>query len=333
MNRRAWLSMGFIVAISGPSQAAAPGTDDINAALADIRNDSILISRWIGDQLHTAVPYNANTGGVVPSQLKLFGVEVGLSGVVSSTKVDEGALDALPTRIISPSTIDTMERLPFPAILAHAKVGLPWGLDAGVRLGGIPEKEYTDDDTTTKVENKLFGLDVRKAVIKEGIGMPGVTLGLSYMHADGDVKWSSPLSYRGQVVVGGNTFNTSSSGTGSAKSEWKTDSIGLEALLHKKLAIFTPYIGARVTHNNGTVDTAVTTAGNLTLIDPSNSSNTRTQAVNETGAAASKVQEWQTHAMVGTEITILPFMRFGLHGDFAGDGKVGAALDLRFQFR
>src|SRR5687768_8477513 len=108
----------------GPAQAAP-----IDDAVALIQDDSLKLTQWLGDQFRTAVPYNATAANVVPAQLKLFGFEVGVSGAVTGTEVDDEALLNLDTEVLNTAEIETPSHLPFPLILAHAKIGLPWGFD------------------------------------------------------------------------------------------------------------------------------------------------------------------------------------------------------------
>jgi|GEM_PF-1583514 len=327
-------SLALCTALSCLSSTGfADVNSDITTALAQIQSDSVKVSQWMSDQLRVAVPYNSTAGNVIPSQLKIFGFDVGVAGVVTATKMDVPGLHTLGTQIVDTTKIDAPSRLPFPMILGQAKIGLPFGLDAGIRLGGIPERTYDKDTTRIKVKNKIVGFDVRKAIVKEGIGMPGVTLGFNYTHADGEIDWTTPFKYNNQITESGHTYDTSSDATSVTTSKWKTNSVGLQALLHKKLLFITPYIGASANHNSGHIDSSIRNAGTVTLTDPNNSANSATQAFDQTGTATSPAEKWDVRGLAGLEFSILPFMRLGLNGDFAGNRKVGGSLNLRLQFR
>src|SRR4051794_26321853 len=90
--------------------------DQVNAKVV---GDSALLSGWMTDQLKYAIPFNSTSGNVVPSQLKIFGVEAGVEGVVSGTKLDVNGLHPLPLTLIDPRSIDIFSRLPMPLILGH----------------------------------------------------------------------------------------------------------------------------------------------------------------------------------------------------------------------
>jgi hypothetical protein len=321
-----------VITVLGLGLSRLSYADQFTQAQAEIQADSVLISQWMSDQLRTAVPYNSTSGNVTPSQLKLFGVDFGVTGLVSATSVDLPALRNLGTQLVDTSKISAPNRLPFPMILGHAKLGLPCGFDVGVRLGGIPATTFDKDDTHIKVKNKVFGLDLRKALVKEGLGVPGLTLGLNYTHSDGEIDWTTPFSFNKPVSFNGNTYNASSSNAATdTTSKWQTNSVGLQALLHKKLLFLTPYVGGSVNRNDGHINSSIQTAGDLILTQ--NGNPPQTETLDETGSANSAVEKWDVRALAGVEFSILPFFRLGLNGDFAGSRKVGASLDLRFQFR
>ena len=123
----------------GTAQAAVP-TVDLTQAAAQVSGDSTLISGWINDQFKNAAAFNSTAGNVVPSQLKIFGVEAGVEGVVTGSKVDVDGFHHLGTTLIDTTKITMYNRMPFPSVIGHAKIGLPFGLDGGVRVGGIPPR-------------------------------------------------------------------------------------------------------------------------------------------------------------------------------------------------
>src|SRR5207302_1988461 len=128
-----------------------------------LSNDSTLVSGWMTSNLKYVIPFNSTAGNVVPSQLKIFGFEVGAEGVVSGTKMDVDALHNLPTALVDTRSIDMFSRLPFPMVLGHAKIGLPFGIDAGIRLGGIPKTTENSGSRTGSIQNKVIGIDIRKS--------------------------------------------------------------------------------------------------------------------------------------------------------------------------
>src|SRR5207249_383610 len=154
MRLRQFLATACALAL--PLQSGFAVTQaDIDQAVSQIQADSTLISGWMSDQLKFVIPFNATAGNAVPSQLKIFGFEVGVEGGATSTKLDVPGLRNLGTTIVDPNRIDTFSRMPWPAVLLHAKVGLPFGLDAGFRAGGIPSTSLDKDTTHIKVKSNI----------------------------------------------------------------------------------------------------------------------------------------------------------------------------------
>jgi len=326
------LSIVFLFSVN---QSYASISADATAALNGIQSDSTKLSQWVSDQFKVAIPYNSTSGAVVPSQLKIFGFEVGVEGVASATKMDVDGLHHLGTQIVDTTKIDVFNRLPMPSVIGHAKIGLPFGLDAGIRVGGLPSKSIDKDDTKIKAKNKIVGIDVRKALIEDGLTHPfGLTVGVNYTHADGEIDLTTPLNYNSTVVENGHTYDVASTASSTGKSEWKTNSYGFQALLHKKILFLTPYIGASVNRNSGNIDTSMTTTGNVTLTDPNNAANTTTQSIGTlVGLGTASAEKWDNRLLAGLEIAPLPFFRIGLNGEYSGTRKLAGALGLRFQFR
>lgn len=303
----------------------------LDEATAQLSADSALISGWMTGQLKNAIAYNSTSGNVVPSQLKIFGVEVGVQGVVSSTKVDEDGLHSLPTSLIDTTTMDSFSRLPMPLILGHAKVGLPFfGLDAGIRIGGIPKTTEESGDTQATIKNKVFGIDLRKKIIEEGVTRPfGLTVGLNYTHADG--SWDYTSNYDNtSLTFSGQTVNITNGRT-VERAEWKTDSVGVQALVNKKVLFLNPYIGASINHNTGDIDNSITTTG--TASSPHPLAAGLTQDMTATGADTEKVRKWDIRALLGLELSVLPFTRLGFYGEYAGSQNMSGGIGLRVQFR
>ena len=334
MTLRQWMAVGCAVTLSTGNVFGVASTD-IQTAVNQIQSDSTLISGWMTGQLKYVVPFNSTAGNVVPSQLKVFGVEVGVEGVVSGTEVDVASLRNLPTSIVDTTKIDAFGRFPMPAVLGHAKIGLPFGLDAGVRIGGIPKRSFDKDTTHVSVKNSIIGIDVRKKLIEEGIAKPfGLTVGANFTRASGSIDATTPYHSKGQAVVNGTTYNSSLDGTGTGHSEWDVKSYGVQAILNKQMFFINPYVGASVNKNAGSLSTSITTTGTETITNAGNPADTSSQTFTPVvGAASDSPHKWDIRALAGLEFTLLPFVKLGLQGEYAGTKNIAGALGLRVQFR
>lgn len=321
-----------MISVSVP--AAPPVTTDFNQAVSQLNADAGLLSGWINDQFKYVIPFNATAGNVIPTQLKVFGIELGVEGFATGTKLDTRALRNLPTTIVDTTKVDTFERFPFPLVLGHFKLGLPWGWDGGVRLGGIPSQTFTKGNNSINVGNSVFGLDLRKALIEEGLTHPfGLTIGANYTRAKGSITATEPYnSNLGTTVVGTSSFSSTLSATGTERVDWDTNSIGLQAILNKKILFLNPYVGASLQRHFGTVRTSIASAGTVTLTDVSNPANTGSQAYSVGGSASTIPNPWDLRALIGMEFALF-FLKLGVYGEYGGNKNLGGGVGLRAQFR
>ena len=153
-------------------------------------------------------------------------------------------------------------------------------------------------------------------------------MGLNYTHADGSLDLSN--SNITGLNYAYNSHNVSiANGVVAEHADWKTNSVGVQAILDKKILILTPYIGASANYNTGTINNSITSTGNPVL-DGNTDTSTTLSAI---GASSAKANKWDMRGLAGFEVTILPFVKLGLQGEYAGNKNMAGALGLRIQFR
>jgi hypothetical protein len=322
MRLRQLFGMGCVVTLLGNTVQAAPPTT-LQGAIDQIDADARLITGWVGDQFKHAAPFNSTAGNVVPSQIKLLGFEVGAEAVVSTTKMDTDGLHRLGTNLVDTNQIDTFNRLPFPMILGHAKIGLPFGFDAGVRIGGLPNKSATKGDTHYDAANSVFGLDLRKSLLDEGMTRPfGLTLGLNFTRAKGHITASTPYT----VNAGNNVTFTGAVGT--SRTDWDTKSVGVQLLANKQILFLNPYVGVSANKNFGKVDSSISNTGTITFNGNQSASLTGTG-----GSSSVTPNDVDLRGLAGIEFSILPLTKLGLGVEVGSQNNLAANLGLRVQFR
>jgi len=84
-----------------------------------------------------------------------------------------------------------------------------------------------------------------------------------------------------------------------------------------------------VNRNSGHIDNSITATG--TASDPNIPG--VTQDLSATGSSTASVNPWDVRGLAGLEFTILPFIKLGLGGEYAGSKNVAGSLGLRVQFR
>lgn len=303
------LVFSFILSVSGlPVMAVTPG---------DIQSDSKLFAKWFSQELAHVTAFNAFSGPQMPGEVhSLLGVELGLSAVVSSSKLDLDGYKNLPWKELQPEGFDMPADIMMAIPMVHAKVGLPFSLDLGLKYGRISFNN-TDNDATSDVTNTVFGVEIRRRLMGEGVTgvvIPDVALSLGYDQANGDATRTE--NYTGPVS--GGTLIAASS----VKSEWQTGAISARVVASKQFLIVTPYIGAGYSRLMGDANTTV----NIT--ETGSSLGVGSVSANDSAQADDDIVQF----LGGIEFTFIPMVKLNLGGLYSADDW-GATAGLRFTFR
>ncbi|MBK7207840.1 MAG: hypothetical protein IPH91_06120 [Elusimicrobia bacterium] len=288
------------------------------AVRADVTSDAAALSRWFSEELANATAFNAAASPQLPGDVhSLLGVELGVSLAVSSSKLDIDALDSLPLTDLNVDTVDMMSQLPIPLPVIHAKIGLPWGLDAGVKFGKF-KFDNTDGAKKTEVANQVFGVEVRRRLMGEGVTgvlLPDVSVGLAYDTANGHVSLDD--RYDANLNLPGGLAPTADLAW---DTDWRTSALTLRVVASKQMAIVTPYAGLGYTRLMGDAKTR------LAIQETGNAANA-TEGVASADADGNLVQ-----VTGGLQFTFFPTLKLNLGGMWAPDNFAGT-LGLQFNFR
>jgi hypothetical protein len=283
-----------------------------------IQSDAQVLARWFSEEISHATAFNAAANPQIPADIhSLLGVEVGLSAGVSSTKVDADGFNGLPLQEIKTSGFDVPSDVLLAMPIIHAKVGLPFDLDVGLKYGRL-NYDDTNGDAKSEVENSVFGVEIRRRLMGEGatgVILPDVALSLAYDQANGDVKRTE--RYVGPVTSGG-SLNALTTMT----SKWQTGAVTARVVASKQLLLFTPYVGAGYSRLMGDADTTVDVDGTDSF-----SNDVR---VSSTGSANADDDILQF--LGGCEFSFFPLFKINVGGLLA-DKDWAATAGVRFSFR
>jgi hypothetical protein len=84
-----------------------------------------------------------------------------------------------------------------------------------------------------------------------------------------------------------------------------------------------------VNHNSGNINNSITSTGNPAL-DGNVDTTTTLSAI---GSSTDTANKWDNRLLAGFELSLLPFVKLGLQGEYAGNKNMAGALGLRIQFR
>ena len=193
MNYRIFVISILGLGLSLPAQAA--NLDTINALT--LQRDFRLLSEDLG----AALSYKP----LIPAEpLGTTGFDLGIE--VSATQLQNTAVYAAVTG-------DSTDTLILPRL--HVHKGLPFGFDIGVSYAAVPDSNI-----------KLWGAEVRYAILKGGTGTPALALRGSYSALEG-------------------------------VSQLKFTTTGVDLSISKGFAMFTPYAGIGMVWVRSTPDTSI----------------------------------------------------------------------------
>ncbi|MDR3303515.1 MAG: hypothetical protein LBS86_03800 [Treponema sp.] len=190
--------------------------------------------------LAKTLPFNASIGlnwsdayiGQLLSMPPHFGV--GVSGGVTTMDMDafQGLLDAFNI----PLPLDTNKMI-LPAYTVEGRIGgfiLPF--DLGVKFGALPPVTYSNMD----MNYLLVGGSLRYAVLKGGVILPKISVGLGVNYLKGGIATTIEGVGTKFDVPGGDELVLSDP---KVSLEWSTLALDVTAQVSKSLFIITPYLG------------------------------------------------------------------------------------------
>jgi hypothetical protein len=301
------------------------GTPVLATVVDDINADSHLLAKWFGEQLAGVVAFNAASAPVLPGHvLSLLGVEVGVVGGVSRSRLDVDAFRSLPLASLNntPGTdINVPDDVLAPQVLVHMKVGLPGRFDAGFTYGGVSFSE-TQDDAKTDFKNTVVGAELRRRLLGGGLtgaALPDVNVSVAYTVATGrssrgETLTNSPLG-GGESLTAQTDWDTS----------WRTGGVTGRVTVGKPFLFITPFVGVGYTRLFGHADATVNVVGTVNNPGPVASIDTH---ATERASAERDVP----HGVAGLELSPVPLLRVALTGVLAKDDWAANA-GVRLQFR
>lgn len=285
---------------------------------SDIQSDADQIGKWFGQQVAHLTAFNAAANPQLPGDVhSLLGVEVGLSAGVTSSKLDTDAFHSLSLGQLKTSGFDLPSQVPMGMPLIHAKVGLPFSLDLGLKYGHI-NYNNTTNGAKSEVKNSVFGVEIRRRLIGEGVTgavLPDVALSVGYDQSNGNV---SRTEHYATGLGGGETLDANTT----LKSDWTTGAVTARVVASKQFLFLTPYIGGGYSRLMGDANTTMNVVGTASS----------SGLVNVSSKSKSKADDDILHALGGLQFTFIPTLKLNLGGIYSKNDWGGTA-GLVFSFR
>jgi len=275
---------------------------------------------------------DAHIGQFFPSIPPSFGV--GFSA--GFTTMNLPAMENLATLFGFQGIGSSIERFPFPAWAAEARIGGFFGLpfDVGFKVGVLPDVGGNNWD----INYTLIGGDIRYAVLNRRF-LPTVSVGVGFNYLRGGIGGRGSGS--GETFtfdVNGNTQTVDLGGRPNVSLNWRTFSLDAKAQVSQSFIIATPFFGvgwsfawSRAGYEVGAPNMNITTTGGVTEDEVRDFLNDR--GINPRRGLSSHVddQDFNFRLFGGVGLNLVVFRL-----DFTGmmclrDQNYGASIGFRFQ--
>ncbi|MBP7096213.1 MAG: hypothetical protein KBC36_09010 [Spirochaetia bacterium] len=263
-----FIALSLILALVAGGAFAQTTIDDFKAVFTDFTDSfasTLMLNSTIGND------WSDGYVGGFPH----FGVGL----VLGSTFTGEGTADPV-FNLMGVAVPQELEQLgvPIPAVALVAKLGLPFlPIDIGVKAGVVTPEMATALEGAYGVAAayKNVGASIRGRVLKEGVLLPELSLGVAGNYLTGDISSAIP-GVTGQDVTyepGDGSIWTVSLPAPKVAYAWETKTLDFTAQVSKNILFIRPYLGAGYTIGTSTVagglasDTPTASEGTTTVYD------------------------------------------------------------------
>ncbi|MFH1258794.1 MAG: DUF6588 family protein [Elusimicrobiota bacterium] len=328
---RKWLVLVVVFVFPAFIWAGTP-EEDLQTAKDAVQADYSTVSGWFSEQLADGLAFHEQGGLALPGSVcSLLGFELGVSGGGSVWNLDVDKFRKLSVKAVDVSSlggIDLPDKIGAPSLLAHAKIGLPFGLDVGGK-GGKITWGLDNGNARTDIESTVWGVEVRKRLLGgglTGVVLPDLSVNLSLNTASGFIKRTEVYEQTTPgIIYGENTYTQTINSTTTWRSDWDIKSLGLQAVLSKNFIVVTPFVGVGFYKNMGKVNTAIRTEGNIAL------TGIPTDPLSLEGKGDKAPKDTNLRYMAGLEMNIT-LLKLGISADYS-DGMYAGNAVVRIQFR
>jgi hypothetical protein len=289
------------------------------------------------DTLASALPFNSTIGLNWSDAYTGNFPHLGFGITAGVTVVDSDKVSPLLTEL--GYSYDSSIPLAIPAAVGEVRVGgliLPF--DVGLKAGFIPEtagEALSSASGGLTTDYLLVGADVRYALLKGGILIPKVSIGVGFNYLKGSVS-TAVGSSESYTYSDGTTDYTITADAPTLTLEWESKTIDFKVQASKSLLIFTPYIGAGFSYGWSSAGYSVKSdvTGDIEAMQAAlESAGIDSPDISSTGISYTKsVTGYSARAFGGLSVNLL-IVKLDLTGLYNfNDGTYGASAGARIQF-
>lgn len=291
--------------------AAVAFASPVLAAGNSLSDDYSRMMRWLSDEMVDPLAFNAGTTFDPPNELTAFEPSLDLSFGVGILPLDIAKFPTLSNKTLNDRNVSASfpQRVPFPDLTAHVRLGLPGRWDAAARLSNTtaPTINMTPETKAGGQANNV-GVSFRRFFFGTQ-GRPKLAIGLNANYLWGKFTFSSRYE-----DVAMSTLTTDADNEGWMK--WSLKSVGLNATVSKKYGPWTPYGGVGFNIADGTHEARLYTDFTTYLALPSE------------GRETSRPQDSNVRLLFGTQLERRSGRDLFLSGEVLASGGEGHSFNV-----
>jgi len=261
MKKIIMLMMLSIFVLGGAFAQTPVDLDSLQTTIEDLNGD-----------LASAVPFAATLGGtwsdayigqILP--FPHFGVGAFGGAVIIPAEGFDTVLEVISPEASIPDEVASLGGVPFPVIGGEARIGgFLFPFDLGVKYA-----TFNAEIGDAAIDYTMLGADVRVPILKGGLVLPKVSIGLGYNYLSTDMTIAGLLG--GDFVILDTTDTSKYPGLTADQRRtlilqdpdfnygWESHVFEAKAQVSKGLLLFTPYAGASMSYGMSTIGGGVKT--------------------------------------------------------------------------
>jgi len=233
-----------------------------NPSMSD---DFTSIMGWLTTQMARSLAFNAGSTFDPPNEMKPWRVQPDISFGLGVIPFDKTVFPAMQVSALADKNPGAMlpDRVMYPNLTMHMRLGLPHGMDMGLRAVNVtvPKGYRLSDSTAGSGQINTVGLGLRKHFF--GGRDPLLSMTLAYNRVFGRFDFTN--QFKNVELTPGLVADSVNSG----RLAWDVSSLGLNAVVSRTFGHWTPFAGAGLNHMFGAVTGTMEGRWQTPLIQPS----------------------------------------------------------------
>lgn len=303
--------------------------DDLKEVLTGstyLIEDFKTISGFLTSEIGNLIGFTSTAGNNTPANVCAFpGIAIGGNVGITIAQFNINgfkslSLDYLPAEQLAEKLPPNLGIFVINPYLKTGLIGLPaFKADIGIKYLPL-QLNITAKDTSLDYKNYIFGLDLRAQILEDSLLSPlGLLAVLSLDFISGHFIFTNTQQSTEKVTVNSTDYDLTIKGTNKWSIDWNIRSIGLKLIANKSIAFFSPFIGAGINLNTGSLNGNVGIDADVTLKEIPPATGSATGKSGLIGTVSKEPDSMDFRLIAGFELGFFPFVKFNLAYEWGGE--------------